>query len=72
MLQLPENPYATPTLTDRMDYRFDTGSDELALRSARFVASLLDGILFTATLLPTQYLTGYLDRELSGEASLLD
>ncbi len=55
-----------------MDYSFDIGSDELASRSARFVASLLDGFLYLGILLPTQYLTGFLDLELSGEASLLD
>ncbi len=72
VLPLVENPYAAPALTDRMDYSSDTGSDELASRSTRCVASLIDGFLFVGILLPTQYLTGFMDSELSGEASLLD
>jgi uncharacterized RDD family membrane protein YckC len=72
VLPLVENPYAAPAITDRMDYSFDTGSDELASRSTRFVASIVDGFLLMGILLPTQYLTGYLDDVLSEEASLLD
>jgi uncharacterized RDD family membrane protein YckC len=69
---LTENPYAAPALTDRMGFSFDNGLDELASRSTRFLASLIDGFLFVGILLPTQSMMGYFDRELSGEASLLD
>ncbi len=68
MSLFPENPYQPPLQESLTEPR----ADELASRSSRLVAAILDGVLVLLVIMPLQFLSGYIERVQANQATTLE
>jgi uncharacterized RDD family membrane protein YckC len=62
-----ENPYAPPDSNVEV-----TGSSELASRGARLGAAIIDTVIFMAVIFPAMYLTGFWEKSMGGQQTIVD